>query len=224
MRSALPTRLPMFSFYQALLRILVTPLLKHSCATRRLCCPRMFGGRVYRVGRHLLVVLSVGRHLLVVLSVIATLFAGLGACIAVKNGGWTFLAVVVGLASAAFLLVQILRLEVGPAGFAYCNLSGSRDVRFADIRRAYFEVTRKSNAPQGVAAFWVERHDGVRVRVNLRTFSVEAARSPCTLSRFRGGGLRRCGGRRPSSGRRPAGRASARRRCMPPSGRDAPPQ
>jgi hypothetical protein len=113
--------------------------------------------------------------LLVVVGVSALLFAALGGFIAVKKGDWTFLGVVVVVAAVLFLLLQALRLEIGPTGFKYRNLSGSREVAFADIGRAYFEVVRAEYAPQGVAAFWVERCDGARVKVNLRTFPVEAA-------------------------------------------------
>jgi hypothetical protein len=123
------------------------------------------GSRVYRAGIHLFAVVGV----------FTSLFAVLGLFIAVKKGDWTFLAVVVGVAAVLFLLLQVLRLEVGPSGFRYRNLSGSREVAFADVGRAYFEVVRAKNAPQGVAAFWVERRDGERVKVNLRTFPVEAA-------------------------------------------------
>jgi hypothetical protein len=123
------------------------------------------GSRVYRAGIQLFAVVGV----------LASLLAALGVFIVVKKGDWTFLAVVVGVTAVLFLLLRVLRLEVGPAGFKYRNLSGSREVGFADVGRAYFEVVRAGNAPQGVAAFWVERRDGERVKVNLRTFPVEAA-------------------------------------------------
>lgn len=122
-------------------------------------------GRVYRVGPSLQIVLGV----------FLTVFAGFGVTIGLKNGDWTFLAVIVGLASAVFFLVQILRLEIGPAGFQYRNLSGSRDICFTEIRRAYLEITRTRHALHGVATFWVEQNDGMRVKVNLRTFPLEAA-------------------------------------------------
>ena len=123
------------------------------------------GSQVYRVDIHLLVVVGI----------FASLLAALGVFIALKKGDWTFLGVVVGVAAVLFLLLQVPRLEVGPAGFKYRNLSGSREVAFADIIRAYFVVVRAQYAPQGVAVFWVERRDGGRVKVNLRTFPVEAA-------------------------------------------------
>ena len=120
-------------------------------------------------------VYGVGIHLLVVVGIFASALAALGVFIALKKGDWTFLGVVVAVAAVVFLLLQVPRLEVGPAGFKYRNLSGSREVAFADIGRAYFEVVRAQYAPQGVAVFWVERRDGGRVKVNLRTFPVEAA-------------------------------------------------
>lgn len=49
-------------------------------------------GRVYRVGPSLQIVLGV----------FLTVFAGFGVTIGLKNGDWTFLAVIVGLASAVF--------------------------------------------------------------------------------------------------------------------------
>src|SRR5712692_2856545 len=97
-------------------------------------------------------VYGVGIHLLVVVGILASALAALGVFIALKKGDWTFLGVVVAVAAVVFLLLQVPRLEVGPAGFKYRNLTGSWEV-----------------------AFWVERRDGGRVKVNLRTFPVEAA-------------------------------------------------
>lgn len=54
-------------------------------------------------------------------------------------------------------------------------MSGSRDICFTEIRRAYLEITRTRHALHGVATFWVEQNDGMRVKVNLRTFPLEAA-------------------------------------------------
>jgi hypothetical protein len=116
-----------------------------------------------------------GTHMLVVVGVFAVLFVGLGTAVLVARGDWKALAVAASFFAALFLLLPLLRLEIGPAGFRYRNLSGSREVAFADIRRAYFEVVEDGYAPWGVAAFWVERRTGGRVKVNLRTFSVEGA-------------------------------------------------
>jgi hypothetical protein len=116
-----------------------------------------------------------GRHLYAVIGVFVSLFSALGALIVVKRGDWTFLAVVV--AAALFLLLQVLRLQVGFDGFKYRNLSGSREVAFAEVGRAYMDVVRSQHSPQGVARFWIERRDGRRVKVNLRTFPVQAAAS-----------------------------------------------
>jgi hypothetical protein len=121
--------------------------------------------RVYRVGTHLLVVVGV----------FALFFTTLGILIVVKKGDWNFLAIIVGGFAVFFLLLQVLRLEIGSDGFKYRNLSGSRTVLFADVRRAYIEVERANKAPQGVAVFWVERRDERRVKVNLRTFPMQAA-------------------------------------------------
>ena len=123
------------------------------------------GAQVYRVGGHTLAVVGI----------FMALFAALALVIAVKQGDWTTLAVVASVAAGLFLLLQVLRLEVGPDGFKYRNLSGSREVAFADVGRAYVDVVRADIAPQGVARFWVERVDGRRVKVNLRTFPIEAA-------------------------------------------------
>ena len=120
-------------------------------------------------------VYRVGTHLLAVVGFFALLFGALGVSVVVKRGDWTVLLIALGAAAVLLLLLQVLRLEVGPGGFRYRNLSGSREVAFADVGRAYFEVVRATNAPQGVAAFWVERRGGGRVKVNLRTFPVRAA-------------------------------------------------
>ncbi len=120
-------------------------------------------------------VYGVGIHLLVVVGILASVLAAFGVLIGLKKGDWTSLGVVVAVAAVLFLLLQVPRLEVGPAGLKYRNLSGSREVAFADIGRAYLAVVRTQYAPQGVAVFWIERRDGGRVKVNLRTFPVEAA-------------------------------------------------
>jgi hypothetical protein len=43
------------------------------------------------------------------------------------------------------------------------------------ISRAYIEVVLTTKTPQGAASFWVDRRGGERVKVNLRSFPVEAA-------------------------------------------------
>lgn len=121
------------------------------------------------------VVYRAGIHLFVIVGVFASLFATLGLFIAVKQGDWTFLAVVVCGTVVLFLLLGVLKLEISLAGFKYRNLSGTRDVAFREVSRAFFEVVSADVAPQGVAAFWVERRNGTRVKVNLRTFAVDAA-------------------------------------------------
>jgi hypothetical protein len=89
-----------------------------------------------------------GGHLYAVIGVFVSLFAALGALIVVKRGDWTFLAVVVGVAAALFLLLQVLRLQVGFDGFKYRNLSGSREVAFAEVGRAYMDVVRSQHSPR----------------------------------------------------------------------------
>jgi hypothetical protein len=121
--------------------------------------------RVYRVGIHLVVVLCI----------FASLFGALGLFTGAKRGDWTFLVIGVGIPAVLILLLQVLRLEITLDGFKYRNLSGSREVAFKDVSRAYFEVVQAVKAPQGVAIFWVERRDGKRVKINLRTFNIEAA-------------------------------------------------
>jgi len=122
-------------------------------------------------------VYRVGTHLLIIVGAFASFFAALGIVIGVRRGDWTFLALVAGVAAALFLLLHVLRLEVRPDGFKYRNLSGSRQLLFRDVRRAYIEVVRADVAPQGAGVFWVERRDGRRVKVNLRTFPIQAAAS-----------------------------------------------
>lgn len=116
-----------------------------------------------------------GGHLYIVIGILSILFVGLGVAIGVSRGNWTFLAVAAAAATVLFLLLQVLRLEVGPAGFKYRNLSGSREVAYADVSRAYFEVVRAEGAPRPAVAFWVDRRVGGRVKVNLRTFPIRAA-------------------------------------------------
>jgi hypothetical protein len=117
----------------------------------------------------------VGSNVLVAIGIFAGLFATLGIIIGLKQSDWTFLEVVVGSALALFLLLQVLRLEIGPDGFRYRNLSGTRVVDFTEVSRAYIDVIRSEYAPQGVARFWVERRDRGRIKINLRTFPVQAA-------------------------------------------------
>src|SRR5262245_51172140 len=90
-------------------------------------------------------VYRVGTHLLITVGAFASFFATLGIVIGVRRGDWTFLALVTGVVAALFLLLQILRLEIRPDGFKYRNLSGFREILFADVQRAYIAVV-KSNA------------------------------------------------------------------------------
>jgi len=131
-------------------------------------------------------VYRVGAHLLAIGGVFASLFAALGIAIAVKKGDWMFLMVDIGVVAVLFLLLQVLRLEVRSDGFKYRNLSGSREVLFAEVSRAYIEVVRASRAPQGVGVFWVERRDRGRVKVNLRTFPIQAAAALFTALEMHG--------------------------------------
>jgi hypothetical protein len=121
--------------------------------------------RVYRVGVHIQIVVGAFFAWFVVLAVF----------IAVKKGDWNFFTAIIVIALAFRILLQILRLEIGPLGFKYRNLSGSREVAFAEVARAYFKVVHSDYAPQGAAAFWVERSNGSPVKVNLRIFPTEAA-------------------------------------------------
>lgn len=114
-----------------------------------------------------------GTHLYVVVGGFATLFAAVSIFAAIKQGDWTLPAAVVGGTAVAFGALQVLRLEVGPDGFKYRNLSGSRGVEFAEVSRAYFEIVTANGV--SVAAFWVDRSSGKRVKVNLRTFPIRAA-------------------------------------------------
>ena len=120
-------------------------------------------------------VYRVGVHLLVVVGVFASFFVALGIAMVVKREDWTPLMLVVGATVVLILLLRVLRLEVRSDGFKYRNLSGSREVLFAAVVRAYIEVVRAGSAPQGAGVFWVERRDGGRVKVNLRTFPIQAA-------------------------------------------------
>lgn len=122
------------------------------------------GSRVFRAGTRV--------H--VVIGFFALLFGALGLFVAVQKGDWSVFGVVLVIAAVLCLLLRVLRLEVGPSGFKYRNLSSSQDVAFADIARAYFEVPESDAGPRVVAVFWVERRNGNRLKVNLRTFDIEA--------------------------------------------------
>jgi hypothetical protein len=64
---------------------------------------------------------------------------------------------------------------VSAHGIAYRNLSGSRRLLFDELDRAYFTVVHSKATPQGVAVFWLQPREGKAVKVNLRTFSIDAA-------------------------------------------------
>lgn len=121
--------------------------------------------RVFRAGAHM--------------RAVSGIFAGLAFLAtvtgAVVNGDWQPVLVVVVAASVLFALQLVLRLAIGPDGIGYRNLTGARSIPYAAIARARVNVLRPTKAPQGVAAFQLELHNGRRVRINLRTFSVEAA-------------------------------------------------
>ena len=114
-----------------------------------------------------------GIDLYLVVGGFAAFFVVLSVFVAVKQGEWTVPVAAVGGAVVLLALPQVLRLEVGPDKFKYRNLSGSREVKFADVRRAYFEVIEGHGT--AAAAFWVDRSSGKRVKVNLRTFPVRGA-------------------------------------------------
>jgi hypothetical protein len=114
-------------------------------------------------------------RLYVVIGFFASIFIVGGFVIGFRRGDWSFLAQMAGATAVLFLLLRVLRLEIRTDGFKYRNLTGSRKVEFADVSRAYLNVVRAEAVPQGVAVFWVERKDGSKVKINLRTFPVEAA-------------------------------------------------
>lgn len=116
-----------------------------------------------------------GAHMLVVMGVFCALFMALAIGSGAKNGDWKPTAVVAAVSVAWFALQSVLRLEIGPVGLSYRNLSGSWSVEYERIQRASIEVVRPRSAPQGVATFWLQLRDGKRRKINLRTFSIEAA-------------------------------------------------
>jgi hypothetical protein len=116
-----------------------------------------------------------GINQLVLIGILTLFFVALGIYNVAKSHDWSPLCVCLVAMTALFALQLVLRMEIGPTGFKYRNLSGAREIKYADVNRAYFDVIHASNAPQGVAAFFVERRDGTRVKINIRTFSVRAA-------------------------------------------------
>jgi hypothetical protein len=125
----------------------------------------MNGTRIFRAGAHMLTVTGAFAGLLI----------ALGVAVGFKNGDWSMLEAPLIASAIVFALQAILRLEIGPAGIKYRNLTGSRSIEFENIKRAYVEVVRPSKSPQGIATFWLELHGGKRVKINLRTFSIQAA-------------------------------------------------
>jgi hypothetical protein len=116
-------------------------------------------------------------HTRVILIVItfSMLMLTLGVAVGLKRGDWT-ITVIVGVAAATILLLlQVLRLEIMPDGFKYRNLSGLYEISFESISLAYINVVRSPYNPAGVARFFVELKNGKRVKINFRTFSIEAA-------------------------------------------------
>jgi hypothetical protein len=116
-----------------------------------------------------------GSNLYVLVGVFASFFLALGVIDGIRRDDWTSLAVVSGAIVFLFLLLSYLRLEIGVEGFRYRNLSTNRRLQFGDIERAYFATVYGVYAPQGVATFWVQPRQGKPMKINLMTFSVEAA-------------------------------------------------
>jgi hypothetical protein len=117
----------------------------------------------------------VGAHLCVVVGLAAALFIGLGVSVWLKNGDRAILGIAVGVFGALAVVLATLRLDVTRDGCTARSLFGATTVRFADLARAYFEVTRHESAPQGAASFWVQPRSGAAHKVNLRVYPIEAA-------------------------------------------------
>jgi hypothetical protein len=117
----------------------------------------------------------VGVHLWVVVGVFAALFIGLGAMVYSKRGDGGFLAIAVGATVLACGMLATLRLRIDRQACTESGLFGSTTVRYADVARAYFEVTRAAKAPQGVAMFYLQPRGGVPVKLSLRVYPVQAA-------------------------------------------------
>jgi hypothetical protein len=114
-------------------------------------------------------------HLLIILGIFALIFLAFGIVIGVNNGNWTVTVVIVLVFAVLHLLLQVLRLEISATGFRYRNLRGSHEIMFKNVARAYIEVIRAKNVPQGAAVFWVEPQNGRKLKINLRTFPIQAA-------------------------------------------------
>lgn len=116
-----------------------------------------------------------GGHLLIVVGLASAFFCGLFLLVFLKTGQWMPLTLACAGSLVGFLLLRTLRLELSPSWFKYRNLSGAHTVVYSQIADAYFDVVRRSQAPQGVSRFWIALRQGQHVKVNLRTFPVEAA-------------------------------------------------
>jgi hypothetical protein len=117
----------------------------------------------------------VGAHLLVVVGIFALFFLALGFLVLARKGDWSLLAIATGAAAVLFCFPGTFRLKIGKGWFEWRSFLGTRMVQFANVSSAYFTVVRRGNAPQGVAAFWIQPCSGDAEKFNLRIFPVRAA-------------------------------------------------
>jgi hypothetical protein len=118
---------------------------------------------------------GVGMNLLVVVTLFALFLGGLGLAVGLKRGDWTIFAIVVVVIVMMAVMLSVLRLEFSRSGFFYRNISGSTSVAWSNVTGATVQVVHHGKSPRGVAVFWITLRSGPPLKVNLRTFPVEAA-------------------------------------------------
>lgn len=116
-----------------------------------------------------------GGNLYFVIGFFGTIFLVIFGLVGSKNGDWRGTLIVVGIITALFLMLQVLRLKVGPDGFVYRTLIFQRTYDFDDISKGFFTVTYSSSTPMGVGNFCVELKDGTKAEVNIRLYVIGAA-------------------------------------------------
>lgn len=118
---------------------------------------------MFRAGKHMLTVIAIFSALLIALS-----FGGV-----VRYGDWEGVAISASLSLFVFAITLPLRLEIGPHGIRYRDLRGARSLEFASMTRAYLEMVH-SGRRRSLARLSMEAREDRPVRINVRTFDVEA--------------------------------------------------
>ena len=113
--------------------------------------------------------------MLVVVGVAASLFSTLGVLLWLKKGNHGFLLGVLASTAALLFVLSTLRLEISPNLLKRRSIFGSDLVQFKDVAGAYISVEHSPKAPQRVASFWIQPRKGPPLKINLRSYPVQAA-------------------------------------------------